>query len=66
MLVAVNSCNNKFRYVKLTIDKDRDVNLEYDMPLQNNDVGEIAVEMLIRIMKMMEEIYPVLMKALYA
>jgi hypothetical protein len=29
-------------------------------------VGEIAVEILVRIMKMMEEIYPTLMKALYA
>ena len=66
MLVAVNKCNEKFRYVKLVIDKDRDVNLEYDMPLKNENVGDIAVEMLVRIMKMMEEIYPVLMKAMYA
>ncbi len=66
MLVAINECNNRFRYVKFVMDKDRDVNLEYDMPLKNNDVGEIATELLIRIMKIMEEAYPVFMKAMYA
>ena len=66
MILAVNECNNKFRYVKFVMDKDRDINLEYDMPLKNNDVGEIAVELLIRIMKIMDEAYPIFMKAMYA
>ena len=66
MLVAINQCNNKFRYVKFVMDNDYDINLEYDMPLKNTDVGEIAMEMLVRIMKIMEEAYPILMKAMYA
>lgn len=66
MLIALNDCNNRFRYVKFVMDKDRDINLEYDMPLKNTDVGEIATELIIRIMKIMEEAYPIFMKALYA
>ena len=66
MLMAVNACNNRFRYVKFVMDKDRDINLEYDIPMSTDKVGEVAREILVRIMKVMEEAYPILMKAMYS
>jgi len=65
-LVAINECNNRFRFVKFVMDKDRDINLEFDMPLRTTNPGEVAVEMLIRIMKIIDDAYPILVKAVYA
>ncbi len=65
ILVAINECNNRFRFVKFVLDKDRDVNLEFDMPLRTTNPGDVAVEMLIRIMKIIDDAYPVLMKAVF-
>ena len=64
-LVAINECNNRFRFVKFVLDKDRDINLEFDMPLRTTNPGDVAVEMLIRIMKILDDAYPVLARAIF-
>ena len=62
----VNELNNKYRFVKFICDKDGDVNLEYDFPLECENVGKIAFEMLVRFSRAVEEAYPQLMHALWS
>ncbi len=65
---ACNTCNNKYRYVKFLIDDDRDVNVEYDLPVRtsNDSVGREAVEIFMRFMQIVDECYPEFMKALWS
>ena len=64
-LEAINQCNNQFRFVKFVLDKDNDVNLEFDMPVNTLIPGEVATEMLIRMIQILDDAYPVLMKTLW-
>ena len=65
MLRIVNECNAQFRYCKFVVDDDNDVNAEFDFPVRTQNVGPMAVEIFIRFMKIIEEVYPRFMKALW-
>ena len=65
VLEAINECNRKFRFLKFVIDKDNDVNVEADIPLRVTNVGPVAVELTIRIMKILDEAYPIFMKCIW-
>lgn len=62
-----NQMHIKVRYVKFVLDEDNDLNLEYDPPqlISDDCVGEVAVEMMIHIARIMDENYSAFMKALY-
>lgn len=66
LLDAVNELNCKYRFVKLVLDKDCDVQIEYDLPVRCADVGQTAVEMANRLVDIADESYPVIMRALWA
>lgn len=61
----LNDIQSRYRYIRLTLDKDGDVNLEYDIPECSRDIGVIAFEMLLRIMKIVDEIYPEIMRSVW-
>lgn len=65
---VVNECNNEFRFVKFCVDSDRDINVETDIPTRSSDdcVGQMAVEYFIRIMSIVKEAYPTIMRALWS
>lgn len=67
ILEACNTLNRKIRYLKFDIDVDGDVNVEYDFPLQTADecLGEMAFEIFIRTMNILDNEYGIFMKALY-
>lgn len=67
MQEVVNECNCQYRYLKFTMDKDRDVNIEYDIPLRADDetVGAMACEIFIRIMKVADDAYPKFMRIIW-
>ncbi|MBE7002681.1 MAG: YbjN domain-containing protein [Ruminococcaceae bacterium] len=65
LLEAVNSCNDQYRFAKFILDEDGDINMEYDLPVETNDVGEIALEIAIRFVQIADEAYPTMMKALW-
>ena len=67
MQEVVNECNCQYRYLKFTMDKDRDVNIEYDIPLRADDetVGAMACEIFIRIMKVADDAYPKFMRVIW-
>ena len=60
--------NHKVRFAKFVLDNDGDINVEYDFPLKSSDdcVGEIAFEIFVRMMQILDEHYSIFMKAMYS
>ena len=66
ILPIINKLNAKYRFVKFVLDEDGDVNLEYDYLVRCPDPTASAEEIIIRIVKMVDEAYPELMRAMWA
>lgn len=62
-LLAVNELNNKFRWFKFEIDKDKDVNMECDAVIDISTAGEVCTELVYHCMSIAKDAYPILMKA---
>ena len=65
MLPVLNRINKQYRYVKFTLDRDNDVGVQYDMPLTGDNLGECAIEMILRFVQIIREVYPELMHTLW-
>jgi len=65
MMDAMNRCNKKFRYVKFFMEEDKTLTASYDMPQEGANVGDVAFEILVRFMKIIDEAYPEFMKVLW-
>lgn len=67
VLEACNTLNYKIRHLKFVLDDDGDVNIEYDFPVNTPDsgVGEMAVEIFARTVRVLDNEFGVLMKAIY-
>ena len=68
MLKAVNECNCEYRYLKFILDDECDVNIEYDLALRAEDtsIGAEACEILVRIVRIVDEVYPKFMKIIWS
>ena len=66
ILPVINELNVKYRFVKFTLDKDNDINVEYDYPVSCSNPGESAEEIMIRFVQIIDESYPSLMRAMWA
>lgn len=66
VLPALNKLNARFRYVKFVLDDDGDVNLEYDYLVRDPDPAASAREIVIRIVKIVDDAYPEIMRAIWA
>lgn len=66
IIPVLNKINNKFRYVKFFLDNDGDVNVTYDYPLDNSNPAGSAFEMMVRFVKIINEAYPMMMRALWS
>ena len=68
ILEVCNMLNHKYRFLKFIIDPDNDVHVEYDLPVStgNDCLGEMAFEIFIRIMQILNEGYVLIARALYA
>ncbi len=64
---ACNILNRRVRYLKFDINEGGDVNAEYDFPVSTPDdsIGEMAVEIFIRTMQILDIEFSVFMKAIY-
>lgn len=67
VMAVCNYLNRKKRYLKYYVDKDGDVNAEYDFLLELKDdcVGEVAFEIFFRFMKQLDDNFVLFAKALY-
>lgn len=66
ILEAVNGLNRRFRFARFVADpEDRSVDLHYDFPICTDNVGEVAHEILSRLVDIGDKAFPELMKATY-
>ena len=65
-IFACNELNCQYKWVTFYVDKDNDVILHDDAILSVSDAAEEAFELLVRILKIAEDIKPVIMRAIYA
>lgn len=63
---ACNELNCRYKWVTFYVDRDGDVVLHDDAILSTSDADEEAFELLVRILKIGDEVRPTLMKAIYA
>lgn len=68
LMDACNVLNHKIRYMKFYLDTDGDINVEYDFPVHSPDdgIGEMAFEIFVRMMQILDSEYSIFMKALYS
>lgn len=65
-LRLLNKLQLQYRYVRLNLDDDGDINMEYDFPVEFSPIGEGAVEMLMRCVLILDKIYPELMRLIWS
>lgn len=68
VMEACNVLSHKIRYMKFYLDTDGDINVEYDFPVHTPDdgIGEMAFEIFVRTMQILDSEYSIFMKALYS
>ena len=68
MLEACNQLTGKIRFLKFYVDREGDINAEYDFPVRMSDdcLGECCHEMFVRIMQILDSEFHILAEALYS
>ena len=64
--VKVNELNYEYRWVKFYIDDDNEITVSGDAIVDPDSAGEELFEMLARYMKIIDDVYPALMKVIWA
>ena len=64
-MVACNALNAKYRWVKFYIDSDDEGCAEMDAIVDEDTAGEECHELLYRVVNIVDEAYPEIMRALY-
>lgn len=62
---VLNKIQQSYRYVRLNMDGDGDVSAEYDFPMNYKNIGEGAIEILVRFTEILDKAYPEMMKAIW-
>lgn len=63
---TLNSLQVKYRFIRFTLDDEGNVNVEYDFPTAYTAIGPGAVEILVRLVKILDECYSDLMRSIWA
>ena len=58
--------HSEYRWVKFYINAEYDVNVQLDAIVNSETSGPVAVELLLRTMKIIDEVYPRIMKAVWS
>lgn len=66
VIFTCNELNCRYKWVTFYVDKDNDVVFHDDAILSVDDADEEAFELLVRILKIGDDVKPVIMKAIYA
>lgn len=66
VLNAVNECNKHFRWMKFVLKDEGDVEVEDDAVIQLDSCAEECFELMIRMCSIVDDAYPILMKAMWS
>ena len=66
LMVVCNALNKQYRWFKFYVDDDGDVMVEDDAILSMDNVGDECLELIVRMVNVVDEVYPVFMKAIWA
>lgn len=64
LLPIVNDVNARCRWIKLVVMPDGSVNMRADAIVSEETAGGVCVELFLRMMKVVDDVYPQIMKAL--
>ena len=63
---VLNECNDRYIYVKFVLDEENgQINARCDNIIQLDTCGENCYELMVRMLKIVEDAYPSFMKALW-
>ena len=63
---VLQSLQDTYRYLRFTLDRDGDVNVEYDYLMRDVNPAASAHELVFRIVKILDNSYPVIMRAMWS
>ncbi len=67
LYTVVNACNDRYRWVKFVIDEeDNDIYAQSDAIIQLDSCAEECYQCMMRVLHIVEEAYPVFMKAIWS
>lgn len=68
VLKTINQANHKYRFINIVLDDTNDINVSYDLPTRvpDDSVGPICCEIFIRWMKILDGVYPDIMRTLWS
>ncbi len=67
VMEEINRQNSEYRFVRFYLDTDDNtIQLAADACFRENDVDEICLELLHRIVSISDDVYPIFMKAIFA
>ena len=65
VLLALNQCNCKFRWVKFYLDEDNDVVANGDVMFDEQNTADTCIEMILRTANIIDDAYADIMKAVW-
>lgn len=66
VIPVLNDLNCKYRFFKFCCDSDGDVNVEYDFLMHGTNPAAGAHEVVQRIVNVLDEVYPMIMRAMWS
>lgn len=65
-LMSCNTLNDRMRWVKFCIDKERNVQAEVDAVIDDTNAGKVTMNLVLRMASIIDDAYPVINKAIWS
>lgn len=65
-LMSCNALNDRMRWVKYCIDKERNVQAEVDAVIDDTNAGKVTMNLVLRMASIIDDAYPVINKAIWS
>lgn len=65
-LMSCNALNDRMRWVKFCIDKERNVQAEEDAVIDDTNAGKVTMNLVLRMASIIDDAYPVINKAIWS
>ena len=66
ILRAINECNRHFRWMKFVLNEEGEIEVKDDAVIQLESCAEECYELMLRMCGIVDEAYPILMKAIWS